>query len=195
MRNCRLHLVALAALAGGTACATHDVAVPRGAAAPLLTAQESEPPRAARDDRPSMRDLDADPPAHVTFRSAEIDWRPGPDSFEQGSRFAVLEGDPGEQGVFTMRIALPDGFVIAPHWHPNVERVTVLQGTFRLGMGTEFDEAAAEPLPAGSYTSMPRGMVHYAVAEGETVLQLSTVGPWEIHYVDPEDDPRTRSSR
>jgi hypothetical protein len=75
----------------------------------------------------------------------------------------------------------------------NVERVTVLSGNFLLGKGENMNKANTERLEAGSYTSMPPGMVHFVFIEGETVVQISTVGPWEINYVNPEeDDPRLR---
>jgi quercetin dioxygenase-like cupin family protein len=155
--------------------------------------------RAARADTPDeqrnapdMRAMDEDPPEHLTYRPEDVEWRPGPDSFETGSQVAVLEGDPGASGVFTMQIKMPDGFVINPHWHPNIERVTVLTGTFQLGRGDRVDRTAVQALPAGTYTSMPRGMVHYAIAEGETIVQITSVGPWEIHYVRAADDPRKR---
>jgi quercetin dioxygenase-like cupin family protein len=96
--------------------------------------------------------------------------------------------------VFTLRIKLPDGFEIAPHWHPNVERVTVLSGTFHLGAGETMDKQNADRLESGSYTSMPPGMRHFAFVEGETEIQLTTVGPWEIHYINPDDDPRLRQT-
>lgn len=133
---------------------------------------------------------DEGPERHLTYTPEDINWQAGPGSFEEGAQFAVLEGDPSEAGVFTMQIKVPDGFVIRPHWHPNVERVTVLQGTFHLGSGEEVNEEAAEALPAGTYTSMPPEMSHYAIAEGETIIQLTTVGPWVINYVNEEDDPR-----
>jgi hypothetical protein len=135
---------------------------------------------------------DEGPDHHLIYRAADVEWRPGPGSFEAGSEFAVLEGDPGAPGVFTMRIRMPDGFIISPHWHPNVERVTVLAGTFRLGMGEQLDAGAARRLPAGSYFSLRPEMPHFAVTEGETVIQLTSIGPWEINYVDPADDPRRR---
>lgn len=140
----------------------------------------------------SLRELDQGPPRHLSYRPADVQWKPGPGSFEKGAHFAVLEGDPAAPGVFTMQLKLPDGFVINPHWHPNVERVTVLKGTFHLGDGEKVDKAAAETLPAGSYTTMPKKMVHHAIAEGETIVQLTTVGPWEINYVNPKHDPRKR---
>lgn len=136
--------------------------------------------------------VDEGPDEHLTYRSGEIEWQEAPASLEPGAEVTVLEGNPGEPEVFTMRIKMPDGFHISPHWHPNVERVTVISGTFHLGSGEELDREAAEALEPGSYTSMPPEMVHYAIAEGETVIQLTSVGPWVINYVDPEDDPRQR---
>lgn len=151
----------------------------------LLAARTSE-----AQDGQEVRFVDEGPPHHVTHRPDEVPWQAGPGSFEEGAQFAVLEGDPGEEGVFTMQIKMPDGFVIRPHWHPNVERVTVLRGTFHLGSGEKMDRQAAQALPAGTYTSMPPGMTHYAIAEGETIIQLTSVGPWVINYVHDEDDPR-----
>jgi quercetin dioxygenase-like cupin family protein len=138
------------------------------------------------------RVADPGPDEHLTYTVADVEWRDGPASFESGARMAILEGNPAEPGVFTMRIWMPDGFRIAPHWHPSPERVTVVSGTFRLGSGDVFDADATTALEAGSYTAMPPGMRHYAVAHGETVIQLTSTGPWEITYVSPQDDPRTR---
>jgi quercetin dioxygenase-like cupin family protein len=135
---------------------------------------------------------DPGPDEHLLYGVADVAWQDGPGSFEAGSQVAILEGDPGAPGVFTMRIRMPDGFRIAPHFHPNVERVTVLSGTFHLGSGEVLDPDATTALGPGSYTSMPPGMRHFAIAEGETVIQLTSVGPWIINYVNPEDDPRRR---
>ncbi|MFU8806870.1 MAG: cupin domain-containing protein [Bradymonadaceae bacterium] len=135
---------------------------------------------------------DRGPDQHLEYQPHEIQWQAGPGSLDEGSQFAMLEGDAGEFEVFTMRIRMPDGFVINPHWHPGVERVTVISGTFRLGHGEEVDVGATTPLGPGSYVSMPPGMRHFAIAEGETIIQLSSVGPWEINYVNPDDDPRQR---
>ncbi len=144
-------------------------------------------------DRAHKTFKDKGPDHHLQYSPDEIEWRDGPASLEAGARFAVLEGSPSEPSIFTMRLKFPDGFVIAPHSHPNVERVTVISGTFLLGSGETVDRDAAVRLKAGSYTSMPPGMRHFAIAEGETVVQLTTVGPWEINYVNPEDDPRLRN--
>lgn len=130
------------------------------------------------------------PEEHILLPADDIEWQAGPASLPEGASFVVLEGNPSQEGIFTMRLKLPDGYRIPPHTHPNVERITVLSGVFHLGMREEFDKDAATTLAAGSYTSMPPGMVHFAYAAGETVVQLTSTGPWEIHYINPEDDPR-----
>lgn len=137
-----------------------------------------------------MRAMDKGPDEHVVWKPDEIEWEDGPASLEEGAQYAMLEGDMTESGVFTLRLKFPDGFHIAPHTHPNVERVTVISGTFLLGAGDEADKDEAMELETGSYTSMAPGMEHYAYAEGETVIQITTIGPWEIDYLDPDDDPR-----
>lgn len=127
---------------------------------------------------------------HVTLPD-QVQWQDSP-ALPAGAKVAVIEGDPAKEGYFAMRARLPDGYRIPAHWHPGYERVTVLSGTFHLGTGEKFDKAAARALPAGSYTSMEPGMRHFAWAEGETVLQINTLGPWGITYVNPADDPRTK---
>lgn len=122
----------------------------------------------------------------------DMEWQDGPASLEEGAEMAVLEGDPGELGAFVIRLRVPDGFRVNPHWHPRTERVTVISGTFLLGMGSEFDEDELMRFPAGSYAYWEPEMHHFAQAEGETTIQLHGIGPWEIHYINPGDDPRLR---
>jgi hypothetical protein len=120
---------------------------------------------------------------------SRIAWRAA-DNLPPGAQIAVLEGDPAKEGFFTMRIKMPDGYRVPPHWHAKQERVTVLSGILNLAHGDTFDATKAKPLGPGTYSSMPPKMTHFAWMTGETVLQLSTVGPWSITYVHPEDDPR-----
>jgi quercetin dioxygenase-like cupin family protein len=122
---------------------------------------------------------------------ADIKWRDGPGSLPPGAKFAVLEGDPAKEGPFVMRLSFPDGYRIAPHSHPKVERITVISGTFHLGMGETFDAAKTRALPAGTYGFWPADMRHFAFARGETVVQLHGSGPWSLTYVNPADDPRS----
>lgn len=123
-------------------------------------------------------------------RAADIQWKDGPPALPKGAKFAVLEGDPTKEGMFVIRLRLPDGFHIPAHTHPIPERVTVLQGTFKVAMGNNPKLADAQILPAGSYAVLPPEMVHAAWMEGETILQIHGMGPWRIKYVNPADDPR-----
>jgi quercetin dioxygenase-like cupin family protein len=142
--------------------------------------------RAGKDEDPKH----ANEKDHVVVTPDKIKWGPAPPTLPPGAQIAVLVGDPKEKGPYTMRVKLPDGYKVPPHWHPSDENVTVLQGTFHIGRGEKFDAAATQELPAGSYMRMPKTMRHFAFAKGETILQLHGMGPFEINYVNPADDPR-----
>jgi quercetin dioxygenase-like cupin family protein len=127
---------------------------------------------------------------HKIVSPEAIEWAPGPASIPPGAEAAVLYGDPSKEGLFALRLKLPQGYHIAPHSHPKPEVVTVISGTLRLGMGETADEDEVEALPAGSFFAMAPGMAHYVYTDEETVLQLNSTGPWSLTYVDPKDDPR-----
>lgn len=155
-------------------------------AAPLASAQEMS--HASGDEKKASATQEG---AETGFYSAsEVKWKDGPASLAPGAKFAILEGDPTKEGPFVMRLWLPDGFKIQPHWHPKVERITVISGSFNLGMGDKFDQTATREMTAGSYGFWPAGMRHFVWTKGDTVLQLHGVGPWVITYVNPSDDPR-----
>lgn len=127
---------------------------------------------------------------HRIISAADIEWKPGPASLPAGAEAAVLYGDPAAEGLFAMRLKLPEGYHIAPHTHPKPEVVTVISGTFRLGMGEIADADSVEALGPGAIIALDPGMAHYVYADEEVVVQLNSTGPWAITYVDPADDPR-----
>jgi hypothetical protein len=129
-------------------------------------------------------------PDHAFLVKEELKWLDGPASLPAGAKVALLEGDPAKDGPFTLRLQMPDGFTIQPHWHPTVEHITVLSGTFNIGMGEKFDKSGGRALPAGAFAFMPPGMRHFAWTTGDTVIQLHGTGPWQVNYVNPADDPR-----
>ncbi|HVL77840.1 MAG TPA: cupin domain-containing protein [Sphingomicrobium sp.] len=132
----------------------------------------------------------AQAPAHEHHRvipADQLQWGAGPPSLPPGAQAVALYGNPAAEGLFVLRVRLPDGYRIPPHTHRGPEILTVLSGTFHLAMGADGEPAA---LGAGSFFALPAGMVHHARAEGETVVQISTNGPWQIDYVNPADDPR-----
>jgi anti-sigma factor ChrR (cupin superfamily) len=127
---------------------------------------------------------------HKMFAPADIKWVDGPPSLPPGAKLAVLEGDPSKAGPFTIRLQAPDGYKIPAHTHPTDERITVISGTFHMGMADKFDEAAGHEMVPGSFAIMPAGTKHFAWATGETVVQVQSTGPFVIKYVNPADDPR-----
>jgi quercetin dioxygenase-like cupin family protein len=156
-------------------------------AAVVLTARLAGEPVVDRDDRPAADRHGS----HIIVPADQISWKDGPEALPRGAQFVVLEGDPASEGMFTMRLKAPAGYRIPPHTHPRVERVTVLKGSFKLGMGREFDEEKMQELKQGAFFTMPPGMEHFAMAgDEETIVQLNAHGPWEIHYINPDDDPR-----
>ena len=112
------------------------------------------------------------------------------ESLRPGAKMMLLEGDPTKEGPFVVRFLFPDGYHVAPHTHPKTERVTVISGVLHLATGEALDRNSAKGLPAGSFGFWPAGMKHTAWSEGETIIQLHGVGPWQINYVNPADDPR-----
>jgi quercetin dioxygenase-like cupin family protein len=121
-----------------------------------------------------------------------ITWGPAPAVFPAGAQMAVLQGNPGSSGLFTVRLRLPDGYKIAPHTHPTDEHVTVISGTFRVGMGETFDAKKTMALAAGGFVTAPAHQAHYAIAEGPTVVQVHALGPFALTYVHPADAPQAK---
>jgi len=111
----------------------------------------------------------------VTFSPLEV---PG---FEPGLELAVLHGDPmGEAGTYTLRLRFPDGYRFPSHWHPNAENVTVLRGSFQLGMGTDEDPSAMQTYTSGSFLHIPAESPHFGAVTGSTEIQLHGEAPFEI---------------
>ena len=122
----------------------------------------------------------------------EIQWAPAPAVLPPGALGAVLYGDPTKNGLFAMRFKLPKGYRVPPHTLAKAGLFTVISGTFRIGMGEKADPSKARAMPAGSFIALPPGTPHFVSVDGETVVQLNNIGPWEITYSDPNEDPRRK---
>ncbi len=129
-------------------------------------------------------------PDHIMLTGPELKWVDAPPSLPPGAKLAVLEGEPSQPGPFTMRIKAPAGYKVPPHWHPADEHVTVISGSFYMGLGDKFDEKAMKELAPGGFAVMATGTRHFAMTKKETVVQVHGIGPWGINYVNPADDPR-----
>jgi quercetin dioxygenase-like cupin family protein len=130
--------------------------------------------------------------AHVVTPE-KLTWGPAPAILPAGARLAVLEGDPSKTGPYTMRLDMPAGYRIPPHFHPADEHVTVISGAFQVGMGDTFDQGKLTTLSPGTFGVIPTGMRHFARADKATVIQLHGEGPWGLTYVNPADQPNPAS--
>lgn len=132
-------------------------------------------------------------PAPMTqnaFTSDQIQYGSVPPFMSPGAQLAVLEGDPtAATGEYTVRLKMPDGYKIAPHWHPKRENVTVISGNFKVGMGDKWDDAKMMTFPAGSFAYLDPEMHHYAMASGPVIVQVHGMSPLQFNYVNPNDDP------
>jgi quercetin dioxygenase-like cupin family protein len=128
--------------------------------------------------------------AEDTAASGGLRWGVQPPGLPEGGRVAVVRGDPSKAGPFTIRIDLPDGYTVPPHWHPTSERITVLEGTFLMGDGREWSDKSLQPLRAGQDVTVAARQPHYVRAKGRTMAEIRSTGPFEITYVNPADDPR-----
>ena len=142
---------------------------------------------AAKEKKP---DAKASTTEHQITAPSDLKWGDMPPGLPTGAKMAVLNGDPTKAGPFTVRMQAPAGYKIAPHTHPTSERLTVISGTFRIGMGNKFDEAATKEMGPGSYLVLPPGMTHFVSLTSEAIVQIDSEGPFQIKYVDPADDPR-----
>ena len=118
-----------------------------------------------------------------------IRWQPGSPAMPPGTQMAVLEGDPKGKEWFTLRLKVPAGAVIKPHWHPRDERVTVISGVAGVGFGETVDPKKVTRLGPGSFYVNPANSRHYLVFGEETVLQATGIGPWELHFVEAPPAP------
>ena len=126
---------------------------------------------------------------HRMILPDSLKWADVP-SLPPGAKIAVIEGPMSEAVTFTVRLKFPANYRLPAHWHPAVERVTVLSGTFYMGVGDKLDMQKSASLPPGSMMILDPKTNHFAWTQEEVVVQLNGVGPWGVTYVNPADDPR-----
>ncbi|HYM29251.1 MAG TPA: cupin domain-containing protein [Steroidobacteraceae bacterium] len=126
---------------------------------------------------------------HLLDSGKSVKWGAPPPILPPGATFAVIDGDPAGKGLVTVRLKMPAGYKIPPHWHPTDEHVTVLTGSLGIGMGDTLDPAHGQTLKAGGYAVAPATMHHYAWTTTGATIQVHLEGPFALTYVNPADDP------
>jgi quercetin dioxygenase-like cupin family protein len=121
---------------------------------------------------------------HRVVNSADLRWTP----IIAGWELAVVSGNPDKEGEsFVIRIHGKDGAKLPAHWHPTEENVTVLKGTFLMGVGEKYDESQLQPMSVGAFAAMPKEMRHFARAKGDTLVQVHGSGPFKVNWVNPAE--------
>ena len=133
----------------------------------------------------------ADSEAHMMVSPDELKWADVA-SVPPGAKVTVIEGPLNEAVPITFRLKFPADYKLPAHWHPGIEHVTVISGTFNMGTGDKLDPSKTRPLSAGSVAIMQPKTNHFAWTKEETIVQVHGVGPWAINYVNPADDPRKK---
>lgn len=130
------------------------------------------------------KETDTSTPKIVHY--GDLKWQPA----LPGVELAVLDGDPEKPGQpFVLLLKCADGSGSKPHWHSTESSATVIKGTYLLGFGEQFDKSKMQPLTAGDYLRIPKGVPHFDTVKGETLLYVHGIGPIDFHWVNPEDDP------
>jgi quercetin dioxygenase-like cupin family protein len=139
--------------------------------------------------------MTAHQPDQAVFRSVlseDVDWEPFP-AFPPRARLAVVVGHPSEPGPYVVRVKLPSGEKLMPHFHHEDRVYTVISGVFYIGLGEEFDESKLQAYPPGAVVVLPAGTHHFHWAKsGDYVTQVTAIGPISLEYVHPADDPRNQ---
>ncbi|HTK42542.1 MAG TPA: cupin domain-containing protein [Gemmatimonadales bacterium] len=94
--------------------------------------------------------------AQASAEPAALHWTV-PDVLQPGALIAVVSGDPTGPGESTLQLSMPDGYRIAPHFHPSYEHVEVREGTLLVGMGDQLDPKQTRPWPPAIRPPPPRG--------------------------------------
>ena len=121
---------------------------------------------------------------------SSLKWGDGPPGLPSGVQMAVVSGDPGKKGKFTIRLKMPADYAVPAHSHPSNEFVKVVSGKVHYGMSDKLNMSEAKTLTAGHSVTMKAKMNHWVHAPGPATVQVSGTGPFQINYVDPKDDPR-----
>lgn len=120
----------------------------------------------------------------VIVRPEQIKWQSNPGT--PGLQTAAISGDPSKPGLYVLRVKFSPGVMTRPHVHSEDRFVAVLQGTWWVGTGSEFDPAKTTPLKPGSFMKHPAGAQHYDGAKDEEViLQIVGTGATSTTFVKP----------
>jgi mannose-6-phosphate isomerase-like protein (cupin superfamily) len=98
----------------------------------------------------------------------------------EGIQVAVLYGDPSKPGPFGLRLKIPANLEIGSHSHSGTEYITVVSGKAKVSWGLKADVMSGDDLGPGSFFWMKKGDHHDLKAFEETIVDLNSVGPFDL---------------
>jgi hypothetical protein len=106
--------------------------------------------------------------------------------FPRDHRFETVSGDPTKSGaLYVIRIHSEVGYIIMPHTHPEDENITVVKGSWALGMGDRFNPDALETMEVGTYGLVAKRMAHFGFSRTEAIVQVHGMGPFTTTWITP----------
>lgn len=124
-------------------------------------------------------------PQPTIVTPANVKWIAGTGA-EKGTYYASLYGDPRKAGAqYTYLLKVPAGMKLAPHVHAVLEQVSIVSGTFAVGVGRTWDSKKMVVLGPGSFAAIPANVPHYAMAKTTTVLEIHGIGPETMTMLKP----------
>lgn len=116
-------------------------------------------------------------------------WVLAPCFYPRGALIAFLEGDPNKAMPFRVELAYPKGYRMQPHFHSNAIHVQVKQGALRVGVGGKLDLKKTQLVSPGDPATVPARAAYYYVSTAETIISVTSTGPFTLEYVNPANDP------
>ena len=111
----------------------------------------------------------------TTINPDELEWQ---EQRRPGVYIANLLGGFDQEGLYIARMKFLPGSMSTPHSHDKERHITVIKGTWYVGLTEEFDPKNTIANQEGSYMVHPAGMVHYDGArEAEVIVEVKGIGP------------------
>ena len=120
-----------------------------------------------------------------------VNWG-SPKVLATGAKDILLHGNPGEFGNYVFRFQLPKHFEIQPFILTSLCFLTIIKGEILIGEGNQFIKNSMSTLPVHGFCCIPANSPIYFLSNEESILQFSGVGPIDIQYINPKDDPRNQ---
>ncbi len=132
----------------------------------------------------------AEPTEPIVVNAKQVRWSAAPPSLPRGAKVAVIYGDPAKAGPYVMRLSLPANYRIPMHSHAAGHYITVVSGALFLGSNDSWDPKYATAVNAGGFLLLPANTPKFMFTRKPTVVEIHAQGPFDMNYVNPEDNPQ-----